>query len=133
MKVAFIGLGNMGTPLARHLIHAGHDVTVWNRTQSKAERLRAAGARMGASAGEAAKDAAVVITMLADDSAVESAVLHPGGVLETEMLWPAGRLEDPCVSLKLSDCGAAVNLVVGAVFATLMVTVVVSTLIPPAI
>ena len=35
MKIAFIGLGNMGTPMARHLLRAGHEVTVWNRTAAR--------------------------------------------------------------------------------------------------
>ena len=82
MKVAFIGLGNMGTHMALHLLRAGHEVTVWNRTPSKAEPHRAEGARTASSPDEAARAAEAVITMLADDSAVESAVLHPGGVLE---------------------------------------------------
>ena len=82
MKIAFLGLGNMGSHMARHLLHAGHDVTVWNRTPSKADGLRAQGAKVGKSTGETVKDAEVVITMLADDHAVESAVLHSGGVLD---------------------------------------------------
>jgi 3-hydroxyisobutyrate dehydrogenase-like beta-hydroxyacid dehydrogenase len=82
VKVAFIGLGNMGSPMARHLLRAGHDVTVWNRTLAKAEEHHAQGAKVATSAGEAAKEAEAVITMLADDAAVESAVLHLGGVVE---------------------------------------------------
>jgi 3-hydroxyisobutyrate dehydrogenase-like beta-hydroxyacid dehydrogenase len=83
VKVAFIGLGNMGNPMARHLLRAGYDVTVWNRTLSKADDHRAQGAKVAKSAGDAAKEVDAVITMLADDAAVESAVLHPGGVLES--------------------------------------------------
>src|ERR1039458_3566502 len=75
-------MGNMGTPMARHLLRAEHDVTLWNRTLSKAEALRSEGANLAKSAGEAARNVQVVITMLADDTAVESAVLHSGGVLE---------------------------------------------------
>ena len=82
MKIAFLGLGNMGSHMAGHLHHAGHDVTVWNRTLSKADGLRAQGAEVGRSTGETVKDAEAVITMLADDHAVESAVLHSGGVLD---------------------------------------------------
>ena len=82
MKIAFLGLGNMGSHMARHLLRAGHDITVWNRTPSKADELRAKGAKVGKSAGEAVKDAEAVVTMLADDHAVESAVLHSGGVLD---------------------------------------------------
>jgi 3-hydroxyisobutyrate dehydrogenase-like beta-hydroxyacid dehydrogenase len=83
VKVAFIGLGNMGSHMAQHLLHAGHDLTLWNRTLSKAEGLRSQGAKVAKSPGESAKHADAVITMLADDPAVESAVLHPGGVLES--------------------------------------------------
>ncbi len=83
MKIAFIGLGNMGSAMARHLLCAKHEVTVWNRTLSKADTLKSQGARVTSSAGEAAKDAEIVITMLADDHAAESAVLHSGGVLDT--------------------------------------------------
>ncbi len=83
MKIAFLGLGNMGTPMARHLIRAGHELTVWNRTASKTEELRSEGANVSKTAGEAAKHAEILITMLADDHAVESAVLEAGGVLET--------------------------------------------------
>jgi 3-hydroxyisobutyrate dehydrogenase-like beta-hydroxyacid dehydrogenase len=83
VKVAFIGLGNMGRHMARNLLRAKHDVTVWNRTLAKAEEHRALGARVAKSPGEAAKEAEAVITMLADDAAVESAVLHSGGVMES--------------------------------------------------
>ena len=83
MNIAFIGLGNMGGHMARHLLGAGHEVTVWNRTLAKAEEHRALGAKVGNTPGEAAKEAEAVITMLADDPAVESAVLHPGGVMDS--------------------------------------------------
>lgn len=82
MKIAVLGLGNMGSPMARQLIRAGHEVTVWNRTHSKAEALRAERAKVSESPGHAAKQAEVVVTMLADDHAVESAVLHAGGVID---------------------------------------------------
>ncbi len=83
MKVAFIGLGNMGGHMARNLLRAGHEITVWNRTLSKADDLRAQGAKVAKSPAEAAQAAEALITMLADDHAVESAVLNPGGALET--------------------------------------------------
>ncbi|MGC2108940.1 MAG: NAD(P)-dependent oxidoreductase [Candidatus Korobacteraceae bacterium] len=82
MKIAFIGLGNMGAPMARQLVRAGHELIVWNRTPEKAEPLRAEGAKIAASPAESAKEAEAVFTMLADDAAVESTVLHPGGVIE---------------------------------------------------
>lgn len=83
MKIAFIGLGNMGTPMARHLLRAGHELTVWNRTLSKADGLKSDGAKVAKSAGEAAKGAEIAITMLADDHAVESVVWQQGGLAES--------------------------------------------------
>jgi 3-hydroxyisobutyrate dehydrogenase-like beta-hydroxyacid dehydrogenase len=82
MKVAFLGLGNMGTPMARHLLKAGNEVTVWNRTTSKTEELRAEGAMVANSPAVAVRDAKVAVTMLADDHAVEVAVLGSEGLIE---------------------------------------------------
>lgn len=82
MKIAFIGLGNMGVPMARHLLRAGHDVTVWNRTTEKADSLKSDGAKVARSLAEATKDAEIAITMLADDHAVESSVLHSNTVID---------------------------------------------------
>lgn len=68
-KIAFLGLGGMGLPMARRLLSAGHPLTVWNRTPGKADELVAAGAVRAASPAEAVRDAEVVITMLADPAA----------------------------------------------------------------
>jgi 3-hydroxyisobutyrate dehydrogenase-like beta-hydroxyacid dehydrogenase len=69
----------MGAPIARRLLAAGHQVTVWNRTQARAVALVAAGARSAASPVEAVGDADVVITMLTDATAVETVLFGPGG------------------------------------------------------
>src|SRR5579863_3893343 len=82
MKIAFVGLGNMGTPMARSLLRAGHDVTVWNRTTGKADLLKSDGAKVAHSIAEAAKGAELAITMLADDYAVESSVLHSNTIID---------------------------------------------------
>ena len=71
MRVGLIGLGNMGSGMAANLLKGGHEVTVYNRTQSKAQTLVAQGARHAAQVADACRGDAV-ITMLADDSAVES-------------------------------------------------------------
>jgi len=73
MNVGFIGLGNMGQPMARNLLKAGHHLLVYNRTRSRAEELLAEGARLAESARDACRGD-VVITMLADDRAVEEVV-----------------------------------------------------------
>ena len=82
MKIAFLGLGNMGIAMARNLLRAGHDVTVWNRTRSKAEELRADKATIADSVATATRGTDFVITMMADDHAVSWAVLDAGGILE---------------------------------------------------
>ena len=81
MKITFIGLGNMGSPIARHLLRAGHDLTVWNRTLAKADELKPEGAKVAQTPAEAARQADILITMLADDHAVESSVLHAEGAI----------------------------------------------------
>jgi 3-hydroxyisobutyrate dehydrogenase-like beta-hydroxyacid dehydrogenase len=73
MKVGFIGLGNMGLPIARNLLKAGHEVTVYNRTRERAESLRAAGAAIATQAADTC-GSDVLITMLADDRAVRAVV-----------------------------------------------------------
>jgi 3-hydroxyisobutyrate dehydrogenase-like beta-hydroxyacid dehydrogenase len=74
MKLAFIGAGSMGSPMARNLLRAGHQVTVYNRTRAHAEPLCQDGAGLADSPADAARDAEAVVTMLADDPAVEQAV-----------------------------------------------------------
>ena len=69
----------MGAGMARNILRAGHEVSVYNRTVSKADELAAEGARLAGSPGDAAKNADLVITMLADDAAVESVVFGTGG------------------------------------------------------
>ncbi len=81
MKIAFIGLGNMGGGMAACIRRAGYDLTVWNRTASKADGLVAAGAKRAATPAGAAVDADVVITSLMDDASVLDIVSAEGGFL----------------------------------------------------
>ncbi|HUE20522.1 MAG TPA: NAD(P)-dependent oxidoreductase [Bryobacteraceae bacterium] len=80
MKLAFIGAGNMGLPMARNLLRIGHQVTVHNRTRAHAEPLRQEGAELADSPADAARGVDAIITMLAEDQAVEHAV---AGFVET--------------------------------------------------
>lgn len=83
MRIGFIGLGKMGHAIAANLAAAGHELTVFNRTASKAEEFaNQRGARRAASPAEAARAAEAVFTMLADDPAVEEVVWKSGGILE---------------------------------------------------
>ncbi|MGI9103464.1 MAG: NAD(P)-dependent oxidoreductase [Terriglobales bacterium] len=81
MKVGFAGLGSMGRGMAANLLRAGHELTVYNRTRSRADELAKAGARVAATPAEAAA-AGVVITMVADDRALEELVLGANGIAE---------------------------------------------------
>lgn len=80
MQVGFIGLGNMGQAMARNLCKSGHSVTVYNRTRSRAEELKADGAIVADTPADASRGD-VVITMLTDDHAVEKVVLGDGGFI----------------------------------------------------
>jgi 3-hydroxyisobutyrate dehydrogenase-like beta-hydroxyacid dehydrogenase len=82
MKVGFIGLGRMGTAMVARLLQAGHAVTVYNRTTSKAQGMIDRGANLAARVADACQGDAV-ITMLANDDAVEDVVLGEGGVLQS--------------------------------------------------
>jgi 3-hydroxyisobutyrate dehydrogenase-like beta-hydroxyacid dehydrogenase len=80
MKLGWIGLGNMGSPMARNLLKAGHDVTVYNRTRRRAEELTVDGAKVAESPAEAAATG-IVATIVADDSALEAVSFGQQGVI----------------------------------------------------
>jgi 3-hydroxyisobutyrate dehydrogenase-like beta-hydroxyacid dehydrogenase len=79
MDVGFIGLGNMGSGMARRLMRAGHRLIVWNRSPAPARALAAEGAQRAADPAEAFQ-AEAVFTMLADDRAVRAAILESGAL-----------------------------------------------------
>ena len=88
-RVAVLGTGIMGGPMARNLARATHNVTVWNRTVQKAEALEADGVRVAATPVDAVRDAESVLTMLADARAVEATMIESGAldVLAQGALW----------------------------------------------
>lgn len=83
MKLAFIGLGVMGYPMAGHLANAGHDVIVFNRTISKADKWLSEhpSGKVVSSPAEAAENADVVFTCVVHDSDIDQVVLGPDGVI----------------------------------------------------
>lgn len=81
-KIAFIGLGIMGSPMAANLVKAGHTVTGFNLQQPAIDALVAAGGKGATSIAEAVADAEVIITMVPADPQVEQVILGEGGVLE---------------------------------------------------
>jgi 3-hydroxyisobutyrate dehydrogenase len=72
MRVAVLGTGTMGAPMARNIAAAGHEVRAWNRSRGRAEPLAADGVQVAGSPDEAAAGAEVVVTMLSDGDAVEA-------------------------------------------------------------
>lgn len=81
-KVGVIGLGIMGKPMAGHLLKAGYDVFVYNRTASKATSLVEEGAHLCTTPAEVAQNCEAVVIMLKADAEVEAAVLGAGGIIE---------------------------------------------------
>ena len=78
-EVGFIGLGIMGQPMALNLIKAGYKLTVYNRTASKAEPLKTAGATVASTPAEAVKNAEFVVSIVSDTNAMEEVVTGKGG------------------------------------------------------
>src|SRR5712664_2521557 len=78
--VGFIGLGLMGRPMAANLLKAGYDVTVWNRTASRADALVAQGAKRAATPREVAAASEVIFTIVSDPPALESVLWGEAGV-----------------------------------------------------
>jgi 3-hydroxyisobutyrate dehydrogenase-like beta-hydroxyacid dehydrogenase len=88
MKIAWLGLGIMGSLQAAHLVRAGHELTVWNRTRSKAEDWAAEhGATVAGSPAQAAQAAEVLFTMLVDGPQVAAALaeVDRAGLLVVDM------------------------------------------------
>lgn len=83
MKIGFIGLGNMGSAMARNLIKAGNNLIVYNRTRSRAEELQRLGAKVADTPAAAAVGVEALITMLADDRAVQDVIFDPGRAIES--------------------------------------------------
>jgi len=93
MNIAFLGLGNMGVAMATNLLEAGHQLTVYNRTASKAAPLEKLGATVVATPAEAVQDAAIVFSMVTDDAALEALCTGPDGLLPA---LPKGAVHASC-------------------------------------
>ncbi|MBI3791714.1 MAG: NAD(P)-dependent oxidoreductase [Gemmatimonadetes bacterium] len=106
MRVAFLGLGAIGTPMARHLAKPPFQLTVWNRTAEKADAFsRAHGCRVAATPADAARDAEVVITCLPSSREVEQVVTAADGLLDalaTNAVLVDCTSGDPATSKRLA-------------------------------
>ncbi|HXL44728.1 MAG TPA: NAD(P)-dependent oxidoreductase [Gaiellaceae bacterium] len=81
-KVAVVGLGAMGSRIARRLLDSGHELVVWNRDPARTEPLTAAGAVAAESPADAARQAEAVITMVSNPDALRDVTEGPAGVGE---------------------------------------------------
>jgi len=102
MRIGFLGLGKMGTAMALRLVAAGHELSVWNRSEGRAKPLIREGAIAAATPAEAELGADAVITMLLDDAAHEEVLFGANGLLDA--LSP-GALHISCstISVALSE------------------------------
>ena len=98
-RVAVVGLGAMGSRIARRLLDAEHELLVWNRTEAKAEPLVSAGAKAVGSPAEAGREADAVLTMLADAEALREVVEGPDGI--------AAGADDRTTVIEMSTVGPA--------------------------
>jgi 3-hydroxyisobutyrate dehydrogenase-like beta-hydroxyacid dehydrogenase len=107
MKIAFIGLGNMGAPMARNLINAGHQLALFNRTRSRAEEFaKDDNVRIADTPADAVKDADVLITMLSDDAALRVVAHAQNGFFD--VLAPSTiHISMSTISVALSRAAAA--------------------------
>ena len=114
MKLAFLGLGVMGAPMARHLVAAGHDVTVYNRTPAKAAAWVAAnGGRSAETPAAAAVDARIVLACVGADADLRAVTLGPDGAFAA--MTPGATFIDhttvsAAIARELADAGAALGL-----------------------
>jgi len=111
MRVAFLGLGIMGSRMAANLHRAGFELTVWNRTRSRAEEFvgRVDGVRLAGTPAEAAASAEVVITMVVDGPQVESVLLGEDGA--------ATGASEGTLCVDCSTVGPAATLAIGEALA----------------
>jgi 3-hydroxyisobutyrate dehydrogenase len=102
--VGFLGLGNMGGPMATNLLKAGFGLVVWNRTEQKARALVEKGASWADSPKIVAQKADVVITMLADEAAVREVLLGEDGV------FASGRRDLPIIDMSTISPRTAIEM-----------------------
>jgi len=112
-RIAFIGLGIMGLPMAKNLVTAGYDVTGYNRSQEAIDKLVAAGGAGATGIADAVKDADVIITMVPDSPDVAGVVQGPDGVFanaKAGALWIDNSSIRPDVAKELAEEAVAAGL-----------------------
>jgi 3-hydroxyisobutyrate dehydrogenase len=103
MKIAFLGLGRLGRELVVHLIDAGHDVTVWNRSPQPAEVLGRRGAHVAESAAAAVEGAEAVITVFFGPDVVREIVVRGGLPFAPGAMWIDVTTVSPADATEFSE------------------------------
>jgi len=101
MRIGFLGLGNMGSPMALRLVAAGHELSVWNRTEERTKPLIREGAIAAATPAEAELGADAVITMLLNDAAYEEVLF---GVHRLIDVLSPGVIHILCGNISVAFC-----------------------------
>ncbi|HEU5179508.1 MAG TPA: NAD(P)-dependent oxidoreductase [Candidatus Polarisedimenticolia bacterium] len=111
MKVAFLGLGTMGEPMARNLLRGGADLCIWNRSAGKGDRLVDEGARRENSPAKAVEGAQACVVMVADPAALDEVLRGPSGALSAlgrgAVLINMGTQSIEQIEALAADCGSA--------------------------
>ena len=106
MKIGFAGLGDMGSLIVPRLMAAGHQVTGWNRTKSKAAPLVSEGIKLAETPADAARDTDIMFSILTDGPAVTEVALGPNGIrsgLRKDSLFIDMSTISPTVSRNIAD------------------------------
>ncbi|MEZ5928157.1 MAG: NAD(P)-dependent oxidoreductase [Parvularculaceae bacterium] len=104
MKVSFLGLGVMGYPMAGHLKRAGHEVTVFNRTLTKADKwVREHGGKEAASPAEAVTGSEIVFACLGDDPDVAEIVQKCAGAMAKGAIFVDHTTDSPALARRLHE------------------------------
>ena len=107
MKLAYIGLGNLGEHIAMNLVKAGHEVAVFDLDEETGKALVAAGARWASSAADAATGAEAVLTCLPSTRAIEIVVGEILTVMPSGSAWLDNSTNDRDVIMRLAETAAA--------------------------
>ena len=110
MKIAWIGTGIMGAPMCGHLMDAGHDAAVFNRTASRTDGLASRGARVAATPADAADGADMVFSIVGYPSDVEAIYLGDDGILSVTkpgMILVDMTTSSPDLAIRIAEAAAA--------------------------
>ena len=112
-KIAFIGTGVMGASIVKHLLQAGHELTVYNRTKEKTNELVALGAKWAATPAEASEGQDIIFTMVGYPKDVEDVFTGEQGIFQTAKEGAIAvdmTTSEPSLAKKLFDIGRERNI-----------------------